>query len=106
MRACQASQDWREARETKETSGLQVRLCRTCYCTHIHVGVLYESLWWSFCTGQPGRPGEKGIAGLPGSAGDTGSDGRPGKEQIPARYPHQSFFGYVHSSPKQGTVVQ
>lgn len=78
----------------------------TCYCTHIHVGILYESLWWSFRTGQPGRPGEKGVAGLPGSVGDTGSDGRPGKEQIPAPYSHQLFYGYVHFCLKQGTVVQ
>lgn len=40
MRACQARQDWREAKETKETSGLQVRLCRQVHPTPV-IALIY-----------------------------------------------------------------
>lgn len=40
MRACQASQDWREARETKEASGLQVRLCHQVHLTLV-IALIY-----------------------------------------------------------------
>lgn len=80
MRACQASQDWKESKETKEALGSLVRLRFQMYQTCEYSVLNNSLLCFCFFKGQPGIPGERGNPGLPGSVGESGRDGRVGKE--------------------------